>query len=109
VPPTFIKPNQAMDDDCEQILREIYPFLDGELTDAGRAEIRLHLDECLECLGIYDFHAELRAVIAQKCREQAMPSGLVDRVRRCLGEADRPVPGSTTGSGYGPNGPLAGL
>jgi mycothiol system anti-sigma-R factor len=73
-------------DDCDEILREIYPYLDGALTDEARVEIAHHLDECLDCLGVYDFHAELRTVIARKCREQSLPSGLLERVKRCLEE-----------------------
>ena len=72
-------------DDCEQILREIYPYLDAELTDDVRAEIQGHLDDCLDCLHVYDFHAELRMVIAAKCREQTVPPGLLAKVRDCLG------------------------
>ena len=76
--------NTAMDD-CEQILREVYPYLDAALSDAAREEIQLHLDECLDCLHVYDFHAELRLIIAKKCREQSVPPGLLSRVKDCLG------------------------
>jgi mycothiol system anti-sigma-R factor len=72
-------------DDCEQILREIYPYLDAELSAETRAEIQGHLDDCLDCLHVYDFHAELRMVIAAKCREQTVPPGLLAKVRDCLG------------------------
>jgi mycothiol system anti-sigma-R factor len=71
-------------DDCEQIMRELYPYLDHELSDGARAEIQQHLDDCLECLHVYDFEAELRQVIAAKCREKALPPGLLERVKRCL-------------------------
>ena len=72
-------------DDCEQILREVYPYLDAALSDAAREEIQLHLDECLDCLHVYDFHAELRLIIAKKCREQTVPPGLLAKVKDCLG------------------------
>ena len=49
------------------------------------AEIQGHLDDCLDCLHVYDFQAELRVVIAKKCREQTVPPGLLDRVKDCLG------------------------
>ena len=35
-------------DDCEEILREVYPYLDASLSDSARAEIQHHLDECLD-------------------------------------------------------------
>jgi mycothiol system anti-sigma-R factor len=72
-------------DDCEQILREIYPYLDGELSEPARAEIQGHLDDCLDCLHVYDFQAELRAVISKKCREHTVPPGLLGKVKDCLG------------------------
>jgi mycothiol system anti-sigma-R factor len=72
-------------DDCEEILRELYPYLDGELSESARAEIQGHLDDCLDCLHVYDFQAELRQVIAKKCREHSVPPGLLEKVRGCLG------------------------
>jgi mycothiol system anti-sigma-R factor len=77
-------PNTLMDD-CEEILRELYPYLDGELSESARLEIQGHLDDCLDCLHVYDFQEELRQVIARKCREQTVPPGLMEKVRGCLG------------------------
>jgi mycothiol system anti-sigma-R factor len=72
-------------DDCEEILREVYPYLDASLSESARVEIQQHLDDCLGCLHVFDFHAELRTVIAKKCREKDVPPGLLARVRDCLG------------------------
>jgi mycothiol system anti-sigma-R factor len=76
-------------DNCEEILRDLYPYLDDELSDDARAEIQGHLDDCLDCLHVYDFHAELRAVIAKKCREHTVPPGLMEKVKDCLGMTER--------------------
>jgi mycothiol system anti-sigma-R factor len=74
--------------DCNDSLAELYTFLDGELTDDKRMEIRQHLDDCSPCLERFDFQAELKAVISQKCREE-VPQELRDRIARSLGiEAD---------------------
>jgi len=74
--------------DCNDSLAELYTFLDGELTDDKRVEIRQHLDDCSPCLERFDFQAELKAVISQKCREE-VPQELRDRIARSLGiEAD---------------------
>ena len=48
--------------DCEQALRTLYHFLDGELTPDRRAVIQRHLDECSPCLEAFDFEAELKIV-----------------------------------------------
>ena len=81
-------------DDCEEILREVYPYLDASLSESAKAEIQHHLDDCLGCLHVFDFHAELQAIIAKKCREQSMPPGLLARVKECLGmeESAPPAP-----------------
>lgn len=74
--------------DCNDSLAELYTFLDGELTDDKRDEIRQHLDDCSPCLERFDFQAELKAVIARKCHEE-VPQELRDRIARSIGiEAD---------------------
>jgi mycothiol system anti-sigma-R factor len=75
--------------DCEGTIERLYHYLDGELTDERRAEIKQHLDECGPCLDAYDFEAELRRVIAQRCRDR-VPEQLVLRVRTVL-EAEAQV------------------
>ena len=50
--------------------------------------VHAHLEECLECLQVFDFHAELRMVIRTKCREDALPPGLLARVEDCFGNVD---------------------
>ena len=71
--------------DCVEAVHLLYHYLDGELTTERRVLIRQHLDDCPPCGQAFDFEAELRVVIAQKCREQVPPE-LVERVRKSLGE-----------------------
>jgi len=72
-----------MSGDCEDAVHRLYHFLDGELDDARRADIKHHLDECLPCLEAFDFEAELRIVIAQRCRDE-VPEGLRDRIAQAI-------------------------
>ena len=37
---------------------------------------------------MFDFHAELRMVIARKCQEDALPPGLLARIEDCFGTVD---------------------
>lgn len=74
--------------DCEETIGRLYTYLDGELTDERRIEIQRHLDDCSPCLKAYDFEAELRAVIAQRCQEK-VPDSLLERVRRALADEER--------------------
>jgi mycothiol system anti-sigma-R factor len=70
-------------EDCNETLRELYLFLDGELTDDDREHIRQHLDDCSPCLEAYDFEAELRLVIKHRCSD-TVPESLRDRIARAI-------------------------
>jgi mycothiol system anti-sigma-R factor len=74
--------------DCQETLRELERFLDGELTPDARASIEAHLEACLDCLHAFDFHAELKLVIAEKCHHDEMPPGLLHRIEECFGLPD---------------------
>ena len=70
--------------DCSQTLKELDLFLDSELSDDARESIRHHLDACPDCLSAFDFHAELKQVIAVKCQENEMPADLLVRIEKCF-------------------------
>ena len=80
---------------CQEAIQTLYHFLDGELTDQRRYEIQLHLDECSPCLEAFDFEAELKLVIARKCRDQ-VPARPRERVRRALLKASGESSGTDT-------------
>ena len=69
--------------DCDDTIARLYQYLDGELTDERREEIRRHLDLCAPCVGAFDFEAELRRVIADRCHER-VPDSLRARVAEAL-------------------------
>jgi mycothiol system anti-sigma-R factor len=72
---------------CQEAIATLYTFLDGELTTDRRARIQRHLDECSPCLAAFGFEAELRAVIARKCRDE-VPDSLRRRVAEALRAED---------------------
>lgn len=69
---------------CAETIRELDLFLDHELSDGARESIRHHLDGCPDCLGAFDFHAELKQVVAAKCQNDEMPPGLLSRIEQCF-------------------------
>lgn len=71
--------------DCNETIKELYLFLDDELSDGQRDAVRHHLDGCMDCLGAFDFHAELKMVIAEKCNNDEMPPGLLSKIEKCFG------------------------
>jgi mycothiol system anti-sigma-R factor len=72
--------------DCNETLRELEAFLDHELSPQTHVAIRAHLEGCPDCLQTFDFHAELKIVVAKKCRNDEMPPGLMDKIARCFGD-----------------------
>ena len=69
--------------DCNETLRELYQFLDGELTEADRLHIQQHLDDCSPCLEAYDFNAELRQVVRSRCVDH-VPDSLRERIAKAI-------------------------
>ncbi|HTU38530.1 MAG TPA: mycothiol system anti-sigma-R factor [Acidimicrobiales bacterium] len=73
---------------CEEAVHELYHYLDGELTEERRVEISIHLDWCGPCSGAAEFEAELRRVIANRCKDR-VPQTLMDRIAAAIDEESR--------------------
>ena len=69
--------------ECSEAVEVLYHYLDGQLTEERRILIKRHLDDCPPCLDAFDFEAELRIVIAHKCRER-VPDDLRVRVAQAI-------------------------
>ena len=67
--------------DCDEILNEVYLFLDLECSDQRRAAIQHHLDECTSCLREYGIEQEVRAIVARCCGGDRAPEALRERLR----------------------------
>ena len=74
--------------DCDEAVHELYHYLDGELTEERRQEIRVHLDYCGPCGGAAEFEAELRRVIANRCKDR-VPESLIERIAPAIDEESR--------------------
>jgi mycothiol system anti-sigma-R factor len=73
--------------DCNETLYRLYTYLDGELTDERRQQIKRHLDDCPPCFEAFDFESELRIVISSRCKDR-VPDGLKERIFRVLKEEE---------------------
>lgn len=71
---------------CNETIRELDAFLDGELSSDARQHIHDHLDGCLDCLQAFDFQAELKQTIRRKCSNDEMPPDLLGRIEMCFNE-----------------------
>jgi len=74
--------------DCDELVHSLYHYLDGELNDERRRQIQEHLDLCGPCADVAEFEAELRVVIAERCRDR-VPESLVERVAAAIDEERR--------------------
>jgi mycothiol system anti-sigma-R factor len=75
--------SEPVHDECWEAVHRLYHFLDGELTSEKRLEISQHLDDCHPCLEAFDFEADLRQMLATKCRDH-VPDRLRDRIASAL-------------------------
>ncbi|HWD25450.1 MAG TPA: mycothiol system anti-sigma-R factor [Acidimicrobiales bacterium] len=74
--------------ECDEAVRQLYNFLDNELTPEMRAAFEAHLNDCGPCVEIVTFEAELRRVIANKCQDR-VPDELRERIASAIhNEAD---------------------
>jgi mycothiol system anti-sigma-R factor len=80
--------SEESDVDCNETIEKLYYYLDGELTDERRVEIKQHLDECGPCLGAFDFESDLRRIIANRCKDH-VPESLRQRVHDAISEEER--------------------
>lgn len=97
------------DVDCVELVRQLYVYLDGELTEERREEISVHLDECGPCADAAGFEAELRAVISSRCKDR-VPDSLIDRVAATIAAEEArhtPDAGAPGDRGPGAGGPGA--
>ena len=60
-------------DDCGEVLRELEPYLDRELSEAEYAIAEAHLDECGYCRKRYKFEETLRRYVRQAVVEEMPP------------------------------------
>jgi anti-sigma factor (TIGR02949 family) len=42
---------------CREIVRQLWPYLDGSLPDDMQERVAEHLEECKDCRSHYDFEA----------------------------------------------------
>ena len=53
--------------DCEDVLRDVYLYLDDETDESAKNRIRQHLDGCAPCLKQFGLEQDVRSLIARCC------------------------------------------
>lgn len=72
--------------DCSDTLRELEPYLDGELSPEAQEHINGHLDGCVDCQQAYEFHHEFKLAVRRKAANDEIPDDLIQRLEFCLRE-----------------------
>jgi len=67
--------------DCDDVLKDLYLYLDDESDDALRNRIRQHLDGCAPCLKQYGLEQDVRALVTRCCGGDHAPESLHQRIR----------------------------
>jgi mycothiol system anti-sigma-R factor len=72
--------------DCDDVLQDIYLYMDDESDDALRNRIRQHLDGCAPCLRQLGLEQDVRSLIARCCGGDQAPASLHTRIKLRLTE-----------------------
>ena len=65
---------------CDDVLRDVWLFLDDELDPEYRAKVQQHLDECSPCLAEAGLDRKLKELLHRKCGGDLAPEHLRARV-----------------------------
>jgi anti-sigma factor (TIGR02949 family) len=65
--------------DCDEVMRQLFDYLDGEVEETAEHEIHHHIDECRSCFSRVEFEKVLKERVRDS-REQELPESLRDRV-----------------------------
>ncbi len=68
---------------CEEVIEELFAYLDREVNEALSAEIDRHLEKCRDCFTRAQFERKLRAKVAETANVSA-PERLQRRIKAVL-------------------------
>ena len=67
-------------DDCTEVLKVVYQFIDNELDSATCDSIREHLAACEPCLDRFDVEQAVKSLVARCCGNDTAPLELRAKV-----------------------------
>jgi len=66
--------------ECADVLRQLWDFLDEELTPERMVSVRAHLDRCAGCYPEYDFERIFLDAVAATGRQRCASAELRERI-----------------------------
>jgi mycothiol system anti-sigma-R factor len=67
--------------DCEDVLRDVYLYLDDESNPELVVRMRQHLDECGPCLRQFGLEQDVKSLVARCCGGDVAPEHLRRTIR----------------------------
>jgi mycothiol system anti-sigma-R factor len=71
---------------CEEVLKQLYEYIDKELDESVANEILEHLKLCKYCCRHHDFEVQLKEMIQKSCFDKKAPDFLKNKISEMLGE-----------------------
>jgi anti-sigma factor (TIGR02949 family) len=70
---------------CFEVLARLSDYLDGELDDAGRRQVEVHLRGCEECTRFGGEFGQVVSALKQRLgAEEDVPEGVAERLEQAL-------------------------
>ncbi|KPJ83710.1 MAG: hypothetical protein AMS19_03340 [Gemmatimonas sp. SG8_23] len=73
---------------CEDALRLVHEFIDGELEGVSEAQVRAHFEVCKRCYPHLRLETAFREAVRRAAAGEAAPTDLRSKVTTLLAEAD---------------------
>ena len=73
--------------ECEAVLRQLWPFLDGMISETQREAILVHFEQCADCETHFDFAKAFLAAVADSKPYLDADEGLNEKVMAALAGA----------------------
>lgn len=65
-----MKTNEPSKMNCEDVLRQLYDYLDGEVDELTEADIEHHVHHCRECFSRMEFEKRLKSKVKESSTMQ---------------------------------------
>jgi mycothiol system anti-sigma-R factor len=72
--------------DCDEVLAEVYLYLDDETRPEVRERIRIHLADCGPCLRQFGLEQDVKSLVARCCGGDVAPDSVKSKIRTKLTE-----------------------
>jgi mycothiol system anti-sigma-R factor len=72
---------------CEEVVRAVWDYLDGEIDSGTKERIREHLEICDHCLGQYNFEGAFLRTVSRVLDGGGDVASLRARIERAMREA----------------------